>query len=154
MLSIILGLCLAYLFFCGVEGKWINPFKESPSYSCVVVVACSVMGIILTCFITLLFASGTEMEYEPTGKIIELAPLSEECDLYVIKVDDYYHYAYLVDNIVLKTDTVYEDSARITSGEKPIVIEYKSKPKSDIAQLFYLDFGGYYYIFEIPKETL
>lgn len=154
MLSIILGLCLAYLIWCGIEGKWINPFKASLGYLYTTLIVCSIMGIILSFFITLLFAPGTEMKYEPTGKIIELAPLSEECDLYVIKVDDYYHYAYLIDNIVLETDTVHEDSARITSGEKPIAIEYRSKPKSDIAELFYLDFGGYYYVFEIPKETL
>ena len=151
MLSIILGLCLAYLIVCGVEGKWINPFKESPGYLCVVVAACSMMGIILSFFIALLFAPGVEMEYEPTGKIIELTPLSEECDLYVIEVDDYYHYAYLIDNVVLETDTVHEDSARITTGENPIAIEYKSKPKNDIAELFFLDFGSRYYVFEIPK---
>lgn len=151
MLSIVLGLCLAYLIFCGVEGKWVNPFKESPGYLYATIIVCSIMGIILGPLITLLFAPGVEMEYEPTGKIIELAPLSEECDLYVIEVDNYYHYAYLIDNVVLKTDTVHEDSARVTTGEKPIAIEYRSKPKNDIAELFFLDFGSRYYVFEIPK---
>ena len=151
MLSIVLGLCLAYLIFCGVEGKWINPFKESPGYLYAAIIICSIMGIIFGSLIALLFAPGVEMEYEPTGKIIELAPLSEECDLYIIEVDNYYHYAYLIDNVVLETDTVHEDSARVAIGEKPIAVEYRSKPKSDIAELFYLDFGSYYYVFEIPK---